>query len=63
MHPTRAAPIGPLNGIPDIDKAAEAPIIAGISGSISVFMDITVGNYLDFISKILWKHGTNRSVD
>jgi hypothetical protein len=39
--PTRAAPIGPLNGIPDSASAAEAPIIAGMSESISGSTDST----------------------
>ena len=42
MYPTRAAPRGPLNGIPASATAAEAPIMAGISGSTSGSRDITV---------------------
>ena len=41
-YPTRAAPIGPLNGMPDSASAAETPIIAGMSESTSGFTDITV---------------------
>jgi len=40
--PTRAAAIGPSNGTPESASAAEAPIIAGMSGSISGSTDITV---------------------
>src|SRR5271167_2583371 len=39
--PTRAAPIGPMNGMPEIASAAEAPINEAISGSTSAFTDIT----------------------
>jgi hypothetical protein len=42
MYPTRAAPIGPANGTPAIVAAAEAPIIAGTSGSMSGSTDRTV---------------------
>ena len=42
LYPTRAPPTGPLNGIPDIDKAAETPIIATISGSIFFSAEMTV---------------------
>ena len=38
MKPTRAAPIGPLNGTPESESAAEAPIIAtksGLSGGLT----------------------------
>ena len=41
-QPTRAAPIGPLNGMPESASAAEAPIIAGMSGSTSGLTDTTV---------------------
>jgi ribonuclease PH len=40
--PTRLAPIGPLKGTPEMVKAADAPTIATISGSISGSTDITV---------------------
>ena len=33
--PTRAAPIGPMNGMPEIVSAAEQPTIATMSGSFS----------------------------
>jgi hypothetical protein len=35
LKPTRAAPIGPMNGTPEMVSAAEAAIIATISGSVS----------------------------
>ena len=35
IKPTRAAPIGPLKGTPEMDSAADAPTIATTSGSIS----------------------------
>jgi hypothetical protein len=34
--------MGPLKGTPEIARAAEVPIMAGISGSISLSADITV---------------------
>ena len=40
--PTRAAPTGPLNGIPEIASAADAPSIAAISESCVFEADITV---------------------
>src|SRR3989442_5043555 len=33
--PTRTAPTGPSNGIPDRQSAAEAPFMARMSGSVS----------------------------
>ena len=42
MNPTRAAPMGPSNGVPEIVSAAEAPIIAAISGFCFLSEDITV---------------------
>lgn len=39
---TRAAPMGPLNGIPERHTAADAPMSAGISGSMSGSNDSTV---------------------
>ena len=42
MKPTRAAPIGPSNGRPDSDSAADAPIIAGMSALTSGLDEITV---------------------
>ena len=42
MNPTRAAPMGPSNGVPEIVNAAEAPIIAAISGFCFLSEDITV---------------------
>ena len=42
LYPTRAAPIGPAKGTPEIAKAAEVPISATISGSVSFSTDITV---------------------
>jgi len=38
----RAAPTGPLNGTPEMASAAEAPIMAGMSASISGLLDSTV---------------------
>jgi hypothetical protein len=35
LKPTRAAPIGPMKGTPEMVSAAEAAIIATISGSLS----------------------------
>jgi hypothetical protein len=35
LKPTRAAPIGPMKGTPEMVSAAEAAIIATISGSVS----------------------------
>ena len=40
--PTRAAPSGPPNGIPEIASAADAPSIAAISESCVLEADITV---------------------
>ena len=42
INPTRAAPIGPSNGTPEMVKAADAPIIAAISGFCFLSEDITV---------------------
>ena len=42
MNPTLAAPIGPSKGTPATHKAAEAPIMAAISGFCSLPDDITV---------------------
>ena len=42
ISPTRAAPIGPKNGTPEIVKAADAPIMATISGLVSISCDKTV---------------------
>jgi hypothetical protein len=41
-YPTRAAPMGPWNGTPESVSAAEAPIIATMSGSFSRSCDSTV---------------------
>ena len=41
-YPTATAAVGPPNGISDIDNAAEAPIIAHISGWLSCSTDNTV---------------------
>ena len=40
--PTRAAPIGPMKGTPEIVSAAEAAIIATMSGSLTRSCDSTV---------------------
>ena len=42
MNPTLAAPIGPSKGTPATHRAAEAPIMAAISGFWSLPDDITV---------------------
>ena len=42
MKPTRAAPIGPLKGAPEIVSAAEAATSARMSGSFSMSCDSTV---------------------
>ena len=42
MKPTRAPPIGPMNGAPDSVSAAEAATIATMSGSFSRSCDSTV---------------------
>ena len=42
INPTLAAPIGPSKGTPEIVNAAEAPIIAAISGFCFLSDDITV---------------------
>ena len=42
LKPTRAAPIGPLKGAPEIVSAAEAATSATISGSFSMSCDSTV---------------------
>src|SRR3982751_5367112 len=42
MKPTRAAPMGPLNGTPDSVNAADAATIATTSGSFSISCDSTV---------------------
>ena len=42
MKPTLAAPRGPWNGTPEIDRAAEAPIKEAISGLIFLSDDKTV---------------------
>ena len=42
LYPTRAAPIGPSNGAPVKQRDADAPIIAGISGSTDGSSDITL---------------------
>ena len=44
MKPTRADPIGPSNGTPEIVNAADAPIIAAMSGFCFLSDDITVQN-------------------
>ena len=41
-RPTRTPAIGPSKGISEIDKAQEAPIIAGISGALSGSTDTAV---------------------
>ena len=41
-QPTLQAPIGPINGNPEMVKAADAPIIAKISGSFSISCARTV---------------------
>ena len=43
LNPTRAAPIGPAKGTPEIASAAEVPINEIMSGSISLSTDMTVG--------------------
>ena len=40
--PTRAAPIGPMKGTPEMVSAAEAAIIATMSGSLTRSWDSTV---------------------
>ena len=42
IMPTRAAPTGPMNGMPDSVRAAEQPIRATMSGSLSMSWDRTV---------------------
>ena len=42
MKPILAAPRGPWNGTPEIDRAAEAPIKEAISGLIFLSEDKTV---------------------
>ena len=42
MKPTLAAPRGPWNGTPEIDRASEAPIKEAISGLIFLSDDKTV---------------------
>ena len=42
MYPTRAAPMGPLNGTPESASAAEHPMSAAMSGSTSGLTDMTV---------------------
>ena len=44
IKPTLAAPIGPSKGTPATHKAADAPIIAAISGFWSLPEDMTVQN-------------------
>ena len=61
--PTRAAPIGPLNGMPESASAAEAPIIAGMSESTSLFDDITVATICTSLKKPSGKQRPDRPVD
>ena len=42
LYPTLEPPTGPLNGIPEIDKAADTPSIAIISGSTLLFAETTL---------------------
>ncbi len=57
MKPTRDAPIGPLNGIPEIASAADVPIIATISGWISGFTETTVAITCTSFTKPFGKSG------
>ena len=58
-YPTRAPAIGPSNGMPEIDKAAEAPIIARISAGTSGFNDITVAIICTSFIKFSGNNGRN----
>ena len=40
-RPTRTAPMGPLNGMSEIVRAAEAPLMPATSGSFSVSAEST----------------------
>ena len=42
IKPTRAPPIGPRNGVPAIDNAADVPSIAAISASMVLSEETTV---------------------
>ena len=52
INPTRAAPIGPSNGTPEIERAADAPIIAAMSGFCFLSEDMTVQKIC--ISLVKW---------
>ena len=54
---TRAAPIGPPNGIPEMDRAAEVPIRAAISGSWFLSADMTVATTCTSFMKPLGNSG------
>ena len=56
-YPTRAAPIGPLNGIPEQATAADAPTMAGMSGSMSGSTEITVAMIWVSLRKPLGNRG------
>jgi hypothetical protein len=46
-----APPIGPWNGTPDSASAAEAPSIAGMSASMSGFIEMTVATTCTSLKK------------
>ena len=63
MYPTRAAPIGPMNGMPEIARAAEAPIKEAISGSTSAFTEITEATTCTSLMNPSGKQRPNRPID
>ena len=54
---TRTAPTGPENGIPESDIAAEEPIIASTSGSLSESAEMTRLMIWSSLRKFLGKSG------
>ena len=57
IYPTLAAPIGASNGIPEIANAADAPIMEGMSGLTSGFIETTVAITCTSLVNSLGKSG------
>ena len=63
FQPTRAAPIGPPNGIPEMARAAEAPIMATMSGETARVHGHDGGNHLNLIDEAFREQRTDGTVD
>ena len=60
---TRTAPMGPANGMPESETAAEVPIMASTSGSFSLSAEIDEVDDLDLVAEALGKQRAERAVD